>query len=158
MRCASPAAAPFPLRNANAKVCPALVHRWARELLLAPVVVAKGDKEAVKIESSVNSLRVSIKIKQMDNMERILVDRFSSFLMMRADDFVVLRRKAMEGFDISFLITNFNAEKMWRNKLVDFIVTFIQEINSEISELRLSVNSRGRKVAEQFFGQFVLKG
>ena len=134
------------------------MHRWARELLLAPVVVAKGDKEAVKIESSVNSLRVSIKIKQMDNMERILVDRFSSFLMMRADDFVVLRRKAIEGFDISFLITNFNAEKMWRNKLVDFIVTFIQEINSEISELRLSVNSRGRKVAEQFFGQFVLKG
>jgi actin related protein 2/3 complex, subunit 4 len=119
------------------------------------VVVSKGNKEAVKIEGSINSLRISIKIKQMDNMEKILVERFSSFLQMRADDFVILRRKAMEGFDISFLITNFHTEKMWRHKLVDFIVTFIQEINSEISDLRLNVNSRGRKVAEEFFKQFV---
>nr|AAT09083.1 actin related protein [Bigelowiella natans] len=147
----------FPSQVVERHNKPAVETQWAKELLLAPVVVAKSDKEAVKIEGSINALRISIKIKQMDTMEGILVKRFSSFLEMRADDFVILRRKAMPGYDVSFLITHFHTEKMWRDKLVDFIVTFIQEINSEISDLRLKVNSRGRNVAEHFFNQFTKK-
>ncbi|GAB5361523.1 hypothetical protein AAMO2058_000720400 [Amorphochlora amoebiformis] len=147
----------FPSQVVERHNKPAVETQWARELLLAPVVIAKNDNEAVKIEGSINALRVSIKIKQLDKMEGILVQRFSSFLEMRADDFVILRRKAMEGYDISFLITHYHTETMWRDKLVDFIVTFIQEINSEISDLRLNVNSRGRKVAEHFFLQFLSK-
>ena len=30
--------------------------------------------------------------------------------MLRADNFIVLRRKAVDGYDISFLLTNFNLE------------------------------------------------
>eukprot|EP00467_Chlorarachnion_reptans_P017043 CAMPEP_0114512630 /NCGR_PEP_ID=MMETSP0109-20121206/15088_1 /TAXON_ID=29199 /ORGANISM="Chlorarachnion reptans, Strain CCCM449" /LENGTH=183 /DNA_ID=CAMNT_0001692347 /DNA_START=81 /DNA_END=632 /DNA_ORIENTATION=- len=147
----------FPSQVVERHNKPAVETQWARELLLAPVVIAKNDKEAVKIEGSINALRISIKIKQMDTMEGILVNRFASFLEMRAEDFVILRRKAMEGYDISFLITHHHTETMWRDKLVDFVVKFIQEINSEISDLRLNVNSRGRKVAEHFFLQFIKK-
>lgn len=42
--------------------------------------------------------------------------------MMRADNFVVLRRKPVKGYDISFLVTNRNVEEMLKHKLVDFII------------------------------------
>ena len=61
-------------------------------------------------------------------------------MMQRAESFVVLRRKPVpvnpiitrhclklidmrsQGYDISFLITNFHAETMLKNKIVDFII------------------------------------
>ena len=36
-----------------------------------------------------------MKIKQIDEMDGIIADKFSRFLMQRADNFVVLRRKAL---------------------------------------------------------------
>ncbi|KAJ3382158.1 Actin- protein 2/3 complex subunit 4, partial [Chytriomyces hyalinus] len=55
----------------------------------------RNENEKVLIEPSVNSLRISIKIKQADDLERILCHTFTRFLMMRAENFVVLRRKAI---------------------------------------------------------------
>jgi actin related protein 2/3 complex subunit 4 len=49
----------------------------------------------VLIESSINSLRISIKIKQANEIEKILVAKFTRFLMQRAENFVILRRKAI---------------------------------------------------------------
>lgn len=63
-------------------------------------------------------------------------------MTMRAENFVILRRKPVEvsaggcavvlamvayrlgcqGYDISFLITNFHGETMLKHKLVDFII------------------------------------
>ena len=42
--------------------------------------------------------------------------------MQRAEQFIIMRRKAVDGYDISFLITHVNLEKMWKHKLLDFIV------------------------------------
>ena len=72
------------------------------------------------------------------------------FMMRRAENFVILRRKKIEGYDISFLITNFHTEEMLRHKLVDFVIHFMEEIDKEISEMKLSVNSRARICAEEF--------
>lgn len=55
-----------------------------------------------------------------------------------------------QGFDISFLITNFHTEQMYKHKLVDFVIHFMEEIDKEISEMKLSVNARARIVAEEF--------
>ena len=46
------------------KVCVYLLHRSSKELLMTPVVVSRNEKERVQIESSVNSVRISIAIKQ----------------------------------------------------------------------------------------------
>ena len=67
------------------------------ELLLNPVVITRNENEAVLIEPSINSVRVSIKIKQSDELEQVLVAKFMRFLMQRADRFFVLRRKAIKG-------------------------------------------------------------
>ena len=39
---------------------------------------------------------------------------------------------------------------MIRHKLVDFVIEFLDEINKEISELKISVNARARAVAVEF--------
>lgn len=111
------------------------------EVLLNPLTVARNESERVLIEPSVNSVRVSIRIKQADEIENILVHKFTRFLTQRAESFFILRRKpvrvcyvytfiigsqqfltSIKGYDISFLITNFHTEAMLKHKLVDFII------------------------------------
>lgn len=57
--------------------------------------------------------------------------------------------KLDQGYDISFLITNFHTEEMLKHKLVDFIIQFMEEVDKEISEMKLFVCRdnpwRGRK-------------
>lgn len=122
------------------------------EVLLVPLTISRNANEQVLVEASINSVRVSIKIKQADEIEEILAHKvgetdhegsqavtsdwigklltillsctlqFTRFLTQRADSFVILRRKPVKGFDLSFLITNTNAEDMLKHKLVDFII------------------------------------
>lgn len=42
---------------------------------------------------------------------------------------------------------------MYKHKLVDFIVHFMEEVDKEISEMKLSVNTRARIVAESYLSQ-----
>jgi len=128
--------------------------KTSKELLLTPVVVARNEKEKVLIESSINSIRVSIAVKQADEIEQILCQKFMRFMMMRAENFFILRRKPVEGYDISFLITNVHTEQMLKHKLVDFVIHFMEEIDKEISEMKLAVNARARIVAEEFLKRF----
>ena len=60
----------------------------------------------------------------------------------------------LQGYDISFLITNFHMEQMYKHKLVDFIISFMEEIDKEISDLKLSVNTRARICAAEFLQRF----
>mmetsp|Transcript_21180 Transcript_21180/g.34954 ORF Transcript_21180/g.34954 Transcript_21180/m.34954 type:complete len:176 (+) Transcript_21180:98-625(+) len=124
------------------------------ELTLNPVVIHRSEYEAVMIEAAVNSVRMSIKVKQLDEMDEILARKFTRFLMLRADNFIVLRRKPMPGYDISFLLTNFNLEAMWKHKLIDFVIQFMEEIDSEISAMKITVNERARTVGYQFLKEF----
>eukprot|EP01116_Phalansterium_solitarium_P001551 TRINITY_DN11361_c0_g1_i1.p1 TRINITY_DN11361_c0_g1~~TRINITY_DN11361_c0_g1_i1.p1 ORF type:complete len:171 (-),score=32.72 TRINITY_DN11361_c0_g1_i1:191-703(-) len=135
---------------------PEVEARTNKELLLNPVVISRNAKEKVLIEGSINSVRVSLKIKQIDELEQILCRRFTRFMTQRAENFVILRRKPISpDYDISFLITNFQTERMWKHKLVDFIIQFMEEIDKEISEMKLSVNARARITAQEFLKQFV---
>lgn len=133
---------------------PEIEVKSSRELVLNPVVISRNEKERVLIETSVNSVRFSISIKQADEIEKILCHKFTRFMMMRAENFIILRRKPIEGYDISFLITNFHTEQMYKHKLVDFVIHFMEEVDKEISELKLSVNSRARICAEEFLKRF----
>ncbi|KAK3057247.1 Arp complex subunit [Extremus antarcticus] len=107
------------------------------EVLLNPLIVSRNQEERVLVEPSINSVRVSIRIKQADEIEHILVHKFTRFLTQRAEAFFILRRKATPGYDISFLITNYHTEEMLKHKLVDFIIQFMEEVDKEISEMKL---------------------
>ncbi|XP_065840496.1 actin-related protein 2/3 complex subunit 4 [Oscarella lobularis] len=133
---------------------PEVEIRTNKEILLTPIVVSRNEKERVLIEGSINSLRVSIGIKQADEIEKILCHKFMRFMMMRAENFVILRRKPIEGYDVSFLVTNFHTEAMFKHKLVDFIIQFMEDIDKEVSEMKLALNARARICAEHFLKNF----
>ncbi|TIA64329.1 putative amino acid permease, partial [Aureobasidium pullulans] len=116
---------------------PEIEAQTSPEVLLNPLTVSRNENERVFIEPSVNSIRVSIRIKQADEIEHILVHKFTRFLTQRAESFFILRRKPVKGYDISFLITNFHTEEMLKHKLVDFIIQFMEEVDKEISEMKL---------------------
>ncbi|KAI9022552.1 hypothetical protein DFJ74DRAFT_669943 [Hyaloraphidium curvatum] len=133
---------------------PEVEAQVTKEVLLTPVVINRTETERVLVEGSINSLRISIKIKQADEIERVLCHKFTRFLMQRAENFVILRRKPVPGYDISFLITNFHTEQMYKHKLVDFIIQFMEDVDKEISEMKLSLNARARIVAESYLSVF----
>lgn len=66
------------------------------EVLLNPLTIARNENEKVLIEPSINSVRVSIRIKQADEIEHVLVHKFTRFLTQRAESFFILRRKPVK--------------------------------------------------------------
>jgi actin related protein 2/3 complex subunit 4 len=88
----------FPSRVAERHNKPEIEANTTLEAVLRPVVIARSPQEKVLIETSVNSVRISIKIKQSDDLEKLLCHRFTAFLMRRADDFIILRRKAIKVY------------------------------------------------------------
>lgn len=50
-------------------------YRSSKELLLQPVLISRNEKEKVLIEGSINSVRVSIAVKQV--MEKNMCERAS---------------------------------------------------------------------------------
>ena len=57
--------------------------RESQETLLNPVVISRNEKERVLVEPSINSIRVSIAIKQADDIEKLLCHKFMGFMMRR---------------------------------------------------------------------------
>merc|ERR1712048_454633 len=80
--------------------------------------IARDENERCLIEPSVNSVRVSLKVRQSDDTERMLCRKFARFFTQRAEHFVVLRRKPVEGYDISFLITDTQLEEMVKERVI----------------------------------------
>ena len=66
--------------------------KTSKELLLEPVTIARSEYEKCLIESSINSVRVSIKFKHADPIEQVLGRKYLGFLMRRAEDFIIMRR------------------------------------------------------------------
>ena len=128
--------------------------RGSKELLLNPVTICRSEVERCLIEPSVNSVRVSVMVKQSDEIEEILCHKFTRFLMQRSEQFVIMRRKPTEGYSISFLITHVHLERMWKHKLIDFIIHFMEEVDKEISGMKIAINARARIVASEFMKKF----
>jgi actin related protein 2/3 complex subunit 4 len=68
----------------------------SKELLLNPILICRNENEKCLIEPSINSTRVSICIKQADEIEVILCHKFTRFLMQRAEQFIIMRRIPVE--------------------------------------------------------------
>ena len=111
--------------------------------------------EVVLVESSTNSFRLSVKLKHSDELDAILTKQLSRFMHQRAEQFSIVRKKAInDEFDLSFLVTKKHKKQFVNSSLVAFMVDFLKSVDGEISEQKLSVSSRGRAVAEVFLSEF----
>ncbi|KAK2963266.1 putative ARP23 complex 20 kDa subunit [Blattamonas nauphoetae] len=140
----------FPSRIVERHNKPEVESEQTKEAILRPVLIKRNANEMCLIETSINSVRVSIKTKQADELEKLLTHRFTNFLMRRADDFVILRRKAIKDYDLSFLITNFHLEYLEKAKLIDFVIQFLEQIDKTISTMKIDVNARSHEIAFQY--------
>ncbi|CCI49737.1 unnamed protein product [Albugo candida] len=135
---------------------PEIELKLSKELILNPILICRNENEKCLIEPSINSTRVSVCVKQTDEIEVILCHKFTRFLMQRAEQFIIMRRVPVEGYHMSFLITHTHLENLYKHKLIDFIIQFMEDIDKEISEMKISLNARGRIVATEFMKQFTL--
>ena len=145
----------FPSQTVERHNRPEIEDRSSKELLLQPLIITRSDRESVLIEPSINSVRISVRIKQSDELERLLAGKLSRFIMQRADKFVILRRKPVDGYDISFLVTHAHLTIMIKAKLIDFVITFLEDVDREISAMKIAINARARIVAGAFMQGFV---
>lgn len=60
--------------------------------ILEPIKIVKSESEYILVEQSINSTRISFKLKQADEIERLLVVNFAKFLMHRAETLLIIRR------------------------------------------------------------------
>jgi actin related protein 2/3 complex, subunit 4 len=86
----------FASQTAERHNVPEIEAATSPEVLLNPLTISRNENERVLIEPSINSVRVSIKIKQADEIENILVHKFTRFLTQRAEAFFILRRKPIK--------------------------------------------------------------
>jgi actin related protein 2/3 complex subunit 4 len=120
------------------------------EVIARPITITRTETEYVYIETSINSVRISVKVKQLDNVDILLAKMFMRFLAQRADAFRILRRKPVQGYDISFLVTNIHVEQMVLAKLIEFIISFLQDVDKELSDMKVTLNARARVCAEEY--------
>lgn len=98
---------------------------------------------------------MSLRLRQVEPLDALLVRKFARFLAQRAEAFGVLRREPLPGYDVSFLITGAQTAGGGRAEaMVAFIVRFLEDFDREMNALKLSVNTRGRAVARAFLESF----
>ena len=91
-------------------------------------------------------------------MPSIVSDIIDAYLFRRANarvQFLVLRRKPVPGYDISFLLTNFHCETMYKHKLVAFIIQFMNDVDADVKDLKTKINARARVAATKYLQAFV---
>ena len=116
----------FPSQLVERQVHPEVEFKDNEKLLLAPIIISKSENEHCLIEGSVNSVRVSICIKKLADIEVLLTHMLERFMALRADKFEILRRKpAYPEYDFSFLITDDHLQRFRKEELMNFILEFI---------------------------------
>mmetsp|Transcript_5175 Transcript_5175/g.6611 ORF Transcript_5175/g.6611 Transcript_5175/m.6611 type:complete len:173 (-) Transcript_5175:103-621(-) len=147
----------YPSQVAERQNRPEIEFKDTPMVIPRPLCVARDESEKCLIEPGVNSVRISIKVRQLDDTERWLCRKFARFFAQRAEHFVILRRRPVDGYDISFVITDTHLEEMHKEKLIEFIIDFMQDVDKEITELKIALNTRLRAAASAYMSQFAVR-
>ena len=102
------------------------------------------------IEASVNSVRISLSIRKNDELVILLTHMLERFMSLRADKFEILRKKPVDGYDFSFLVSADHLQMYKKEELINFIIEFIHGIDKEINDLKLCVTSHAGTSARFF--------
>jgi len=87
----------FPCQQVERHNRPEVEFQQNPELVSKSVLICRSSAEKCLIEPSINSVRVSLKIKNADQMDRFIASMFLRFLMQRAESFEILRKVPVDG-------------------------------------------------------------
>ncbi len=144
----------------NLKMLPSQIYdrpqvetKESLELVNNPIILCRNEDEKIEIEPSYNSVRINIVNKKHGDLDSLLIDVYTQYLMARTDKLNVFRKKEKEGYDISFLITNRHLESYKKEQIIDYIVELVQDISQEVTDMKLIVNSQSRLAATNLLEQ-----
>ncbi|KAH8741402.1 relation to actin related protein 2/3 (Arp2/3) complex subunit 4 [Cryptosporidium ryanae] len=124
--------------------------------LVKTFYVYRHSREYCFIESCIDSVRISLKFFLKCEFERNLFRQLTIFMKKNSDHLRIVRKKPLDGFDISFLITNkllnfgFNRsiadynktignKNMGKYDIIHFILKFVVDIDRQIQDKILKV-------------------
>ena len=136
---------------------PNVEMRYNKEYLLNPLIISRNQDESCLIEASMNSVRISFKLRIHDTMSLMINDRFCRFLQTRASLFGILRKKAMNNYDISFLVTYQHVVDEFKSidALIDILLEYMMEIEKLTVELDWLLYGRSKFIAKEWTKQWI---
>lgn len=137
----------FPCQEAERHNKPEVEFGTCSELLLPAVTVARQCGDMCCVEPSINSCRVSFRFRDGDMLDRALAVSFYRYLGLKAEDLPVLRRKPIDKFHVSFLVTYSILKYHSVRTVVQFLVSFARDTPAFLRELKLCVNQHTRGLA-----------
>lgn len=141
----------FPCQHVERYNKPEIEFATSSELLLPPTSVGRSQSgEACLIEPSINSCRISFRFREGDALDSVLSEGFYRFVMLQAEAFPLLRRSPIEGFHISFLVTDALLLKTDVMSIVQFFVRFVVDAPSFLRSQKLAVSAHSRACASVF--------
>lgn len=145
----------FPSQTVERQSKPEVEMGDNKELLSQPVhIISNIDEAEALIEGSINSVRVSLRLANEDDLDDVLSQMYTKFMMQRAETLLILRRAPIEDYHISFLITDRHLRQFGRQQLLSFVSQFAEEVSKQMGQLKQEIGSRGRTFAQEFFKGF----
>ena len=123
------------------------------ELINEPIIITRSEEEKVEIQSSINSVNVNVVLKKNADIEKLIIGIYGRYLMNRANKLDLLRKVPKEGYDLSFLITNYHLENYKKEEILDFVIDFINDLIKEVTDMKMTVNSQSRYVTTYLMEQ-----
>ena len=116
-------------------------------------------QEQCLIESSTDSLRVSFLFKQQSTassnpLEASILYQWMRFFQQEAEEYKIVRRKAVDEYSISFLILNQHVRLLGAKTIENWILKFCGVLDRECSEIKIQVNAQARIATTEFFKAF----
>lgn len=84
-----------------------------------------------------------LQLKPVDKLEGLLRKKQLQFYHRRAEALRILRRKPVEGYDVSLLLTSQHQQQLDKQLLIAFICQLVEDISS-CSSLKRLITAHGR--------------
>ena len=115
-------------------------------------------REACLIESTSNSVRISFLFKAQANAKTDPLEASILFQWMRSlmvtEHHPLLRKKPIDGYSVTFLVTNRHLAMYGRQRVEEAILSFCAKIDKECSDIKLQVNAQARYVTTALLKAF----
>ena len=88
-------------------------------------------------------MHACLQLKPVDKLEALLRKKQLQFYHRRAEALRLLRRKPVEGYDISFLLTAKHQQQLEKQAVIAFLCNMVEDV-STCSSLKRLITAHGR--------------